>query len=129
MELDAAIVRLLALNDAKTQVSSHGGSSFSSTSKITTALKDGTTKMYFMKAGSGKDAEIMFKGALRPVGGKLRFVVIRWFNTPSCNARLQSIYRDKTIHGVVYLSSMQIYSLVLKAYTTTHQHKQGNMNH
>jgi len=64
MKLDSALVKLLSLDASKTTVSSHGGSSFSSTSKITTVLSDGTTKKFFLKTGTGKDAEIMFKGVL-----------------------------------------------------------------
>ncbi|KAK4993006.1 hypothetical protein LTR50_000712 [Elasticomyces elasticus] len=64
MKLDSAIVELLSLDPANTSVSSHGGGGMSSasTSKITTKLSDGTTKLYFLKTGSGKDAEIMFEG-------------------------------------------------------------------
>lgn len=64
MKLDSAIVELLGLNAASTSVSSHGGGGMSSasTSKITTKLEDGSEKQYFMKTGSGKDADIMFEG-------------------------------------------------------------------
>lgn len=38
--------------------------SSASTSKITTTLEDGSEKQFFMKTGSGKEAEIMFEGSL-----------------------------------------------------------------
>ncbi|KAI5249470.1 fructosamine kinase [Aureobasidium subglaciale] len=62
MEIDSAVTQLLSLNPRETTVSGSGGSSFSSTSKITTKLDDGTTKQYFMKTGSGKEASVMFEG-------------------------------------------------------------------
>ncbi|KAI5208691.1 fructosamine kinase [Aureobasidium subglaciale] len=62
MAIDSAVAQLLSLNPKETTVSGSGGSSFSSTSKITTKLDDGTTKQYFMKTGSGKEASVMFEG-------------------------------------------------------------------
>jgi protein-ribulosamine 3-kinase len=64
MKLDPAVVKLLGLNPDKTNVSSAGGGGMSSasTSKIVSQLDDGTEKAYFMKTGSGEEAEIMFKG-------------------------------------------------------------------
>ncbi len=62
MKLDSAIIKALSLDPAKTTVASHGGSGFTTTAKISTALKDGTEKYFFMKTGSGKDADVMFKG-------------------------------------------------------------------
>lgn len=64
MKSDSAVVELLGLDPANTSVSSHGGagSSSVSTSKIATKLEDGSEKQFFMKTGSGKDAETMFKG-------------------------------------------------------------------
>jgi hypothetical protein len=68
MKLDPAVIEILSLDPSRTNVSSAsgGGSSSASTSKITTALEDGTEKHFFMKTGSGKDAEIMFKGRAYP---------------------------------------------------------------
>jgi protein-ribulosamine 3-kinase len=65
MKLDPAVVQLLGLDPDKTNVSSAGGGGMSSasTSKIVSHVEDGTEKAYFMKTGSGKEAEIMFKGA------------------------------------------------------------------
>jgi hypothetical protein len=67
MKLDQAVAELLHLDPAQTTVSSAGGGgcSSASTAKITTADEDGTEKQYFMKSGSGEDAEIMFRGSFR----------------------------------------------------------------
>ncbi|KAL9125148.1 MAG: hypothetical protein Q9217_005605 [Psora testacea] len=62
MKLDAAILRSLSLEPAKTTVASHGGSGFTTTAKITTTLNDGTRKHFFLKTGQGEDAEVMFAG-------------------------------------------------------------------
>ena len=77
MKLDEAVLKALpsGVDRAKTSVASHGGSGFSSTAKISTILPDGTEMQYFMKTGTGKDAEVMFAGeheslnALRVVEG------------------------------------------------------------
>lgn len=67
MKLDSAVVELLGLNPDNTSVSSAGGGGDSSavTSKITTVLDDGSERKFFMKTGSGRDAEIMFAGKFR----------------------------------------------------------------
>lgn len=64
MKLDSAVVKLLGLKPDTTNVSSTGGGgcSSASASKIVSQLEDGSTKSYFMKTGSGKEAEIMFQG-------------------------------------------------------------------
>ena len=62
MKIDSAVIKALSLDPAKTAAAKHGGSGFSTTAKITTTLKDGTEKHFFMKTGKGKDAEIMFAG-------------------------------------------------------------------
>jgi fructosamine-3-kinase len=64
MKLDPAVVELLKLDPEKTTVSSAGGGgcSSASTSKITSKLSDGAEKYFFMKTGSGSDAEVMFRG-------------------------------------------------------------------
>lgn len=62
MQLDAAILRALKLDPAKTRVSTHGGSGFSSTIRISTTLEDGTSKQFFGKTAPGKDAATMFEG-------------------------------------------------------------------
>ena len=62
MKIDSAVIKALSLDSAKTTVAKHGGSGFSTTAKITTTLKDGAEKHFFMKTGKGKDAEVMFAG-------------------------------------------------------------------
>ena len=62
MKVDSAVIKALSLDPAKTTVAKHGGSGFSTTAKITTTLKDGTGKHFFMKTGKGKDAQAMFAG-------------------------------------------------------------------
>lgn len=61
MSVDSAILTALGLDAANTKISSHGGSGFSSTFKLSTTL-DGQSKNYFVKTGTGQDAEEMFKG-------------------------------------------------------------------
>jgi hypothetical protein len=63
MTIDSAVAKLLSLDPKETTISGAGaGSSFASTSKITTKLSDGTEKQFFMKTGSGKEASVMFEG-------------------------------------------------------------------
>ncbi|CAD0109833.1 unnamed protein product [Aureobasidium uvarum] len=63
MTIDSAIAKLLSLDPDATRLSGAGaGSSFASTSKITTKLSNGTEKHFFMKTGKGKEASIMFEG-------------------------------------------------------------------
>lgn len=64
MKVDSAVAQLLALDSSNTTISSAGGGGMSSASasKITTKLGDGSSKTYFMKTGSGQDAEVMFEG-------------------------------------------------------------------
>jgi len=64
MKLDAAVAKVLKLNLEDTTVSSAGGGgcSSASTAKITAKLSDGSEKKFFMKTGSGEDAEVMFQG-------------------------------------------------------------------
>jgi protein-ribulosamine 3-kinase len=64
-KLDPAIIKALSLDAAvTTSISPHGASGFSSTAKLTTKV-DGEEKVYFVKSGDGKDAEIMFAGKYR----------------------------------------------------------------
>ncbi|KAF2208231.1 hypothetical protein CERZMDRAFT_101680 [Cercospora zeae-maydis SCOH1-5] len=60
--VDSAILALLRLDARQVTAAGHGGSSFSSTSKISAQLDDGTAMSYFMKSGKGSDAKIMFEG-------------------------------------------------------------------
>jgi protein-ribulosamine 3-kinase len=63
MKLDDNVVELLGLDPDKTSVSSAAsGCSSASTSKIVTRDANGAEKQFFMKSGSGDDAEVMFRG-------------------------------------------------------------------
>ncbi len=59
--VDGAILEALGLDAKDTKMSAHGGSGFSSTFKLSTTV-DGQAKHYFIKTGSGADAETMFQG-------------------------------------------------------------------
>ncbi|KAJ2895599.1 uncharacterized protein MKZ38_006311 [Zalerion maritima] len=59
--VDPAIIKALGLIPEATRMSSHGGSGFSSTFKLTAAV-DGKEKNFFVKTGTGEEAEVMFKG-------------------------------------------------------------------
>ncbi|KAG6009800.1 hypothetical protein E4U21_001230 [Claviceps maximensis] len=61
--VDVAILRALHLQDQNAVISAHGHSGFSSTFKLTTT-KNGRPMHYFIKIGTGKAAEMMFKGIL-----------------------------------------------------------------
>ncbi|KAJ4269554.1 hypothetical protein NW762_001221 [Fusarium torreyae] len=60
-KVDPAILEALGLDPANSAMNSHGGSGFASTFKITSE-RDGKPVNYFVKTGTGKDAEVMFKG-------------------------------------------------------------------
>ena len=62
MKIDSAVIKALNLDPARTTATRHGGSAFSTTAKITTILKDGNEKNFFMKTGKGRAAEVMFAG-------------------------------------------------------------------
>ena len=59
--VDLAILEALGLDASRTKITSHGGSGFSSTFKLT-ATRDGQEVNYFVKTGSGRNAEVMFQG-------------------------------------------------------------------
>lgn len=61
MAVDSAILKTLDLDAETTKQASHGGSGFSSTFKLT-STRDGQEVAYFVKTGTGKDAETMFRG-------------------------------------------------------------------
>lgn len=61
MAVDSAILEALGLDAENTKQTSHGGSGFSSTFKVT-STKDGKEANYFVKTGTGRDAETMFRG-------------------------------------------------------------------
>ncbi|KAL9614091.1 MAG: hypothetical protein Q9167_001376 [Letrouitia subvulpina] len=62
MKLDPAIARALSLDSKTTSVATHGSSGFNATAKISTTLKDGTQKNFFLKTAHGEGAGIMFRG-------------------------------------------------------------------
>lgn len=61
MQVDSAILQALELDAQDAKQASHGGSGFSSTFKLT-GVKDGKDVSYFVKTGTGPDAETMFRG-------------------------------------------------------------------
>lgn len=60
--IDPAIIQALSLEQANTTITSHGGSSFTNTFKLTTKDANGKQKCYFMKTGKGEDSKVMFAG-------------------------------------------------------------------
>lgn len=63
--IDPAILEALGLDASRTSIAPHGGSGFSSTFKLSSAV-DGRPVNYFVKTGTGADAELMFRGSYRP---------------------------------------------------------------
>lgn len=59
--VDSAIIEALSLDPEQTKITSHGASGFASSFKLTSVI-DGQPTNFFVKMGSGKDAEIMFRG-------------------------------------------------------------------
>jgi protein-ribulosamine 3-kinase len=59
--VDPAITEALGLDPSNTKIASHGGSGFASTFKLSSTV-DGVNKNYFVKTGTGADAEVMFTG-------------------------------------------------------------------
>lgn len=59
--VDSAVLKALGLDENQTSISSHGGSGFSSTFKLSSVV-NGEPINYFVKTGSGENAETMFKG-------------------------------------------------------------------
>ena len=62
MKIDPAVARVLSVDLNNTSVTSHGNSSFASSSKITYKGKDGVERHYFQQTGPGKAAAVMFEG-------------------------------------------------------------------
>ncbi|KAM0586479.1 hypothetical protein D7B24_005598 [Verticillium nonalfalfae] len=60
-DVDPAIIEALGLTPEHTKITSHGGSGFSSTFKLTSTL-NGKPKRYFVKTGTGTASEVMFRG-------------------------------------------------------------------
>ena len=61
-QVDSAILQALGLGAKPTRLAAHGGSGFASTLKLTTTADDGSEVNFFVKTGTGKDAEVMFRG-------------------------------------------------------------------
>lgn len=61
MGVDSAILEVLGLDAQNTKQTSHGGAGFSSTFKLA-STKDGKEVNYFVKLGTGREADIMFRG-------------------------------------------------------------------
>ncbi|KAK0723249.1 Fructosamine/Ketosamine-3-kinase [Lasiosphaeria miniovina] len=59
--IDAAILAALGLDADSAKLVPHGGSGFASTFKLV-ATKDGEDVAYFVKTGTGADADVMFRG-------------------------------------------------------------------
>ncbi|KAI1333946.1 fructosamine-3-kinase [Xylariaceae sp. FL0016] len=59
--VDTAIIDALGLDPDSTSLASHGGSGFASTFKLSSTV-GGKETNYFVKTGTGDDAELMFKG-------------------------------------------------------------------
>lgn len=59
--VDSAILEALGLDLANTKIASHGGAGFSISFKLS-STKDGKPINYFVKTGTGKESELMFKG-------------------------------------------------------------------
>ncbi|KAH8159111.1 hypothetical protein CIB48_g9136 [Xylaria polymorpha] len=59
--IDPAIIEALGLDSNKTKLTSHGGSGFASTFKLSSTVK-GKEINYFVKTGTGSDAALMFQG-------------------------------------------------------------------
>jgi hypothetical protein len=61
--VDPAILEALGLDASQASISAHGGSGFASTFKLS-AVVDGKPVDYFVKTGSGSNAEVMFRGTV-----------------------------------------------------------------
>ncbi|PKS06990.1 hypothetical protein jhhlp_005587 [Lomentospora prolificans] len=59
--VDSALIEALKLDPKTTRISTHGGSGFASTFRLTTSA-NGQDVNYFVKTGSGQDSEVMFRG-------------------------------------------------------------------
>lgn len=61
--VDPAIIEALSLNPHTTKLTSHGGSGFASTFKLSSTV-NGKDINYFVKTGTGPEAELMFQGKI-----------------------------------------------------------------
>ncbi|KAK0612800.1 fructosamine kinase [Bombardia bombarda] len=60
--VDPAILQALGLDAASSKMAPHGGSGFASSFKLTGMTKDGEDRTFFVKTGTGPDADTMFRG-------------------------------------------------------------------
>ena len=60
--VDSAILEALGLEPGQAKIASHGSSGFASSFKLTSTSADGQPINYFVKTGTGSDAEVMFRG-------------------------------------------------------------------
>lgn len=73
--VDPAILEALGLDAETTRISSHGGSGFASTFRLSSVKKSdggGQEVSYFVKTGTGAEADVMFTGELLFCGAFLR---------------------------------------------------------
>ena len=61
MGVDPALIEALGLDPSTAKMSSHGGSGFASSFKVT-GVRDGEEAKFFVKTGTGPDSEVMFRG-------------------------------------------------------------------
>ncbi|KAH8674677.1 Fructosamine/Ketosamine-3-kinase [Tricladium varicosporioides] len=61
-KVDPAILSALSLDATTSTITSHGGSGFASTFKITSKGNDDIEKLFFVKTRKGKESELMFTG-------------------------------------------------------------------
>ncbi len=61
LKVDAALLEALGLEASDSEIHAHGGSGFASTFRLSSKIR-GNEVDYFVKTGSGQDAEVMFRG-------------------------------------------------------------------
>lgn len=71
--VDPAVIEALQLDPEQTKIASHGGSGFASSFKLTSVV-DGQPIKFFVKTGSGKEAEVMFTGEFDSLSESIRLV-------------------------------------------------------
>ena len=59
--VDPALLEALGLDSSVTKIATHGGSGFASTFRLTSTIQ-GEEVSFFVKTGTGPDAEVMFRG-------------------------------------------------------------------
>lgn len=67
LKVDPAILGALSLSAQNTSITSHGGSGFASSFKLSSTIIDGDgnerEKLYFVKVGKGEGSRVMFAGS------------------------------------------------------------------